>query len=142
MFTLSKASAEKLMTCDMRLQKLVNAVVHRYQIPVTVIVGHRTKEEQALAVKAGKSELPWPKSRHNSFPSKAVDLAPMRWDAKKRKWEIDWNDHGTFGVLAGLMLATAKELGYAIKWGADWDGDFDLREHTLRDGPHFELVEE
>lgn len=142
MFTLSDASKQKLATADPRLQRVLETVVARYGIPVTVLFGHRSKADQDAAVKSGKSELPWPKSKHNRLPAEAIDVAPMRWDAATRKWVIDWNDHGTFGVLAGLMLATARELGVALKWGADWDGDFDLREHSLRDGPHFELIED
>jgi peptidoglycan L-alanyl-D-glutamate endopeptidase CwlK len=38
-----------------------------------------------------------------------------------------------FGVLAGVMLATAKELGIKITWGGYWKSPFDC--------PHFELTE-
>lgn len=137
---LSKASKAKLATCHPDLQKVVEHVAAWF--PLTVVYGHRGKEEQDAAYnsKPQRSQLPFPKSKHNSIPSIAVDIAPLKW-SRERGAYIDWDDWREFAALAGVMLATARFLGVKLAWGADWDSDWDLEEHKLQDGPHFELVE-
>lgn len=61
----------------------------------------------------------------------AVDAAP---------WPIDWNDTDRFLVFGGFVLGTAREQGLVIRWGGDWDSDWNLRDQTFIDLPHFELV--
>ena len=46
------------------------------ETPIEIICGHRGKYEQDKAFKEGKSKLPFPKSKHNSYPSKALDVCP------------------------------------------------------------------
>jgi peptidoglycan L-alanyl-D-glutamate endopeptidase CwlK len=50
-----------------------------------------------------------------------------------------WNNLKSFDQVAAAMRATAKELGIAIRWGADWDNDGKPREKGESDSPHFEL---
>ncbi|GAG46371.1 unnamed protein product, partial [marine sediment metagenome] len=59
------------------------------------------------------------------------DLAP---------WPIDWNDQRRFDHLAGILRAIASDHGLEIKWGGDWDGDFNLLEERFLDLGHFELI--
>ena len=43
-------------------------------------------------------------------------------------------------MLAHHIMATAKRLGYNnMRWGGDWDKDFDLDDQTFNDLCHFEL---
>jgi peptidoglycan LD-endopeptidase CwlK len=128
-FTLTAAAAAKLATCDPRLIALVDTVASRF--PCTVITGHRTREEQTAAVAAGRSKTPWPKSRHNSLPSRAVDLAPT---------PIDWTDRERFTLFAGFVLGTAAAQGVRVRWGGDWDGDRDVKDNSFDDLVHFELL--
>jgi peptidoglycan L-alanyl-D-glutamate endopeptidase CwlK len=44
-----------------------------------------------------------------------------------------------FDTIAKAMFAAAKELGVAIRWGANWDMDNMPRERGETDNPHFEL---
>ena len=71
-------------------------------------------------------------SKHNQEPSLAVDVAP---------WPIDWNDSHRFYHFAGFVLGIAAALNIRLRWGGDWDSDFDLRDQTFFDLPHFELEE-
>lgn len=125
---LTQASEAHLATCATDLQRLVRAVAAK--IDVCVAVGHRDQAAQDAAFAAGKSKLPWPKSRHNTLPSEAVDLCPLQPDGT-----IDWSDAGkaAFRSMAAVVKQTALELGIAIEWGGDWTG-------TLGDLDHFQLA--
>lgn len=120
----SKSSLAKLSTCHQDLYQICSDVIKNYDF--TVVCGHRGNEDQDKAVAEGKSHTPWPTSKHNSTPSRAVDIAPYK-DGK-----IDWDDIEAFRELAGHMFAAADKLKVKIKWGGDFV--------TLRDFPHFELV--
>lgn len=117
---LSNTSLSRLATCDERLQKVVTAVAAYFDF--TVLEGHRGQAAQDLAVQQGRSQTPWPKSKHNSVPSRAVDLAP---------YPIDWKNEAAFMALAWAVAFEAGKLGIKIRWGGTFK--------TLRDLPHFEL---
>lgn len=127
---LSKISLERLATCDKRLQKLFTEVVKHYDCTVTC--GHRGEVEQTEAFRTGHSKVKFPNSKHNSYPSKAVDVIPF---------PVDWQDTIRFYHFAGFVLATAKQLGIRVRFGGDWDEDLNFREEKFRDLPHWELVD-
>lgn len=89
-----------------------------------VLVGHRTKEEQDAAVAKGFSKVKFPNSKHNSLPSKAVDICPH---------PVNWNDKQAFIDLSLTVKEEAAKMGLKIKWGGDFK--------TFFDGPHYELVD-
>ena len=124
-------SNQKLETCVDDLQKLFREVVKHYDC--TILVGHRTEEAQNKAFEEGKSKLKFPQSNHNSYPSKAVDVAP---------YPIDWSDTERFYHFAGYVLATADQLGINIRWGGDWDMDKDFDDQDFNDLVHFEVHDE
>jgi len=123
-------SLGNLETADVKLQQLFNEVIKGYDC--TVLCGHRDKEAQEKAVRDGLSKTHFPLSKHNSLPSKAVDVVP---------YPIDWNDTKGFYHFGGYVKGIADSLGIAIRWGGDWDKDNDLGDQTFIDLPHFELVE-
>ena len=127
----SDASKKRLATCHPDLQKVFNKVIENYDCTVTC--GHRGKEEQDEAVRTGASKLAWPNSKHNSLPSKAIDVVPF---------PIDWTDTSRFYHFAGFVLAVAQSMGVKLRWGGDWNGDLKFRDEKFKDLPHFELVEE
>lgn len=135
---LGRTSRERLETVHPDLRGIVEEVAEAF--PLIVICGHRGQEEQELAFREKKSTKRWPHSNHNQLPSVAVDIAPLVVGPAGRG-VIIWKDAFAFGALAGFMMLTAKRRGIAIRWGADWDGDWNTTEHQLIDGPHFELVE-
>lgn len=135
----SERSAERLATCDQRLQDILNEAI-KY-VDFTVLCGHRNEADQLEAVMDGKSKVMWPNSKHNKLPSKAVDIAPWFPDVK-----IDWKDIPAFARLAGYIQHIADSRGVKIRWGGDWDGDWrtsthDPDERGFLDGPHIELVD-
>jgi peptidoglycan LD-endopeptidase CwlK len=127
---LSKSSLDKLSTCDPRIQEVILEAIKYYDF--TVLVGHRTKEDQDKAVAEKKSTKAWPNSKHNSLPSRAIDIAP---------YPIDWSDLPRFALLVGFIIGLAKARGINLRSGLDWDDDGVIKEHTLIDGPHIELID-
>ena len=119
----SAKSLERLHTCEPALQELFNAVIEVRDC--SILCGHRGKEDQDKACAAGKSQAPWPTSRHNCTPSAAVDVAP---------YPLDWNDIESFKEFGALVKEFAEARGIKIRWGGDFK--------SFKDYPHFELVEE
>ena len=118
-----KTSANRLATCDARLQQVFHEVIK--EMDCTILCGHRDEAEQKKAFDSGFSKVKFPNSKHNSYPSKAVDAAPF---------PINWKDVQSFKKLADIVKVKARGLGIKIKWGGDFK--------TLVDMPHFELDEE
>jgi len=124
----SEKSMEKLRTCHPDLVNLFQTVVTEFDC--RVLDGHRGLGEQMAAVSEGRSKTPWPESKHNAEPSLAVDVAPF---------PVDWKDVRRFYYFGGYVRAVAAELGIAIRWGGDWDGDTVVKDQTFNDLVHFEL---
>jgi peptidoglycan L-alanyl-D-glutamate endopeptidase CwlK len=124
MAKLGAGSLAKLGECHPDLQRVVRRAVELMPagLDLTVLCGWRGQVEQEKAFREGKSRLHFPESRHNSWPSAAVDLAPF---------PIDWNDRAAFVLLASYVLAAAADLGVRVTWGGHWRG--------FPDFPHFEL---
>jgi hypothetical protein len=126
----SAISKERLATCDERIQRVMNEVINHFDC--VIIEGHRNEADQNRAYSQGKSKLKFPNGKHNSLPSKAVDVMP---------YPLDWKDTKRICYFAGYVMATALSMGIKLRWGYDWDGDKDLNDQTFYDGPHYELVD-
>lgn len=129
-----KKSMERLMTCDERLQRLFCKVVRHYDC--TIVCGHRGRADQMAAFRAGASRAPWPESRHNPYPSRAVDVAP--WFPVEP--HVRWDDVISFRRLGLFVRGVAVGMGIPIRWGGDWDGDFRLNDQKFNDLAHYELI--
>ena len=126
-----KRSLENLKTCDDRLQKIFNEVVKDYDC--TVPCGHRGKDDQNKAFDEGRSKVKYPKGRHNSYPSRAVDVYP---------YPINMKNFDRMNHFAGFVLGIARSMGYKLTWGRDWRSDWflnDKNKTTFKDYPHFEI---
>ena len=138
-------SRERLETCHEYLQTLFNAVVQ--EVDCSVVCGYRNKADQDKAVASGNSKAVYPKGKHNSRPSTAVDVYPYPISFKDK-------DLPRFYWFAGWVLAKAKilrnvgEITHKIKWGGNWRGlnngkidfSYNMRKDVLDDLPHFELI--
>ena len=123
-----KRSKEKLATCDDRLQKVFNEVIKH--VDCSVLEGHRSKERQNKLYEEGKTKVRYPKGRHNASPSNAVDVVP---------YPIDWDDRERFHLFAGFVLGVANRMGYTLRWGGDWNMNFQVNDNNFDDFPHFEI---
>jgi hypothetical protein len=126
-------SKEQLETCDERLQEIFNEVVKTYDCTVTC--GHRGKEAQNKAFDEGHSKVKFPIGRHNAYPSRAVDVYP---------YPVSFKNLDRMVHFAGFVIGIAKSMGYKLRWGRDWDGDWFLNDRNktkFKDYPHFEIKE-
>ena len=138
MYKFSKRSKGNLATADEKLQLLFNEVIKEFDC--TVIYGHRTPEDQFELFKKGRERIDgwWQvvdkskvvtnldgytkNSKHNYYPSKAVDVVP---------YPLDWNDIERFKLLASVVKRKAMELGIDVEWGGDWK--------SFKDYPHWQI---
>lgn len=141
MYSFGKVSKERLDTTHKDLQIICSEVIKH--IDFSVLEGTRTLEQQQEYFKDGKSKLDGinQKSKHQSLPSLAVDVAPYPIDFK--------NEHkakARFYLLAGYFFMASEKLfedgkiKHKLRWGGDWDGDKDLKDQSFDDLPHFELI--
>ena len=150
-FNLSQKSLDKLVGVDERLQRVVKRAIQLSKQDFMVLEGVRTRQQCMINYGNGRTiaqcvakgvlaEYANPNAAkvtwlNDPFASKhvngkAVDLVP---------YPVDWNDLKKFDAIAQAMLQASKELGIAIRWGADWDGDGKPRERGESDSPHFEI---
>lgn len=126
----STRSKSKLMACHPDLQRLFEEVCKTHDC--TILEGHRDKKRQDEAFRSGLSKLKFPASKHNRYPSHAVDVIP---------YPIDFSDVKGIYAFGWFVIAKAKEMGIKIRWGGDWDGDGDTKDQKFNDLVHFELLQ-
>ncbi len=137
MYAFSKISKQRLATCHVDLQTLMNEVIKWYDI--TIVCGHRGQEAQDKAYKEGKSQLRFPQSKHNRYPSDAVDITTYNKG-------IDWRVKPAI-YLAGWVMGIATRLyeegkiTHKIRCGIDWNMDNDIMQGEFFDPGHFEIIE-
>lgn len=132
----SKKSTDRLRTCDWDLQSIFTEVVKYYDC--TIIEGHRGEQKQNRLFDKKKSRLRWPDGKHNSYPSKAVDVAPY---PIPENWGADhFKDLAKFYELHAIVKFVAAQKNIKIRWGGDWDNDGDYRDNKFDDLVHFEVM--
>lgn len=132
-------SRKRLLTCSPGLQLVMNTAI-KSGPDFTVLEGHRPTAKQLEYYAKGRT-TPGPivthvdgvnrMSEHNYSPSRAADIAP---------WPIDWDDVSRFMVLGGYILAVANILKVPLRWGADWNRNYDTSDERFVDLPHFEQI--
>jgi len=138
-YALGKPSLDTLKGVHPDLVKVVKLAIQKTPQDFMVLEGVRTLERQKQLYAQGRTKpgkvVTWTlNSRH--IPKAdglghAVDLVP---------YPVDWNTPAKFVTISKAMLAAAKELGIAIRWGGNWDGDDRPGEKGETDGPHFEMA--
>ena len=123
-----KKSRENLSTCHEDLQKVFNEVIKH--VDCSVLEGHRDERRQEKLFSEGKTKVHYPMGRHNSKPSRAVDVVP---------YPVDWNDRERFHLFSGFVLGMARGMGITLRWGGDWNMNFEVDDNKFDDFQHFEL---
>lgn len=139
-----EASKAKIAECDPRLQAVLNELIQL--LDNTVMVGHRGQIEQDLAFAQGRSKTPWPKSKHNSTPSLAADVAPyfseephIRWPSNAIMRDPDAQVFARYAYMVGLARGIAHAKGIHLRSGMDWDSDGEIADNSFMDLPHLEI---
>lgn len=124
-FRLSRRSLARLGGVHPDLVLVVKRAIEISAVDFSVTEGLRSREKQAQAVAAGKSQT------MNSLHlvqadgwGHAIDVCALQ--AGKPVW--DW---GPYERIADAFMQAGAELGVPIVWGGSWT--------TLKDGCHFEL---
>ena len=123
-----RKSKERLNTCDSNLQKVFNEVIKH--VDCSILEGHRSKDRQNKLYEEEKTKVKYPDGRHNRQPSSAVDVTP---------YPVDWKDRERQTLFAGFVIGVASQMGINLRWGGDWDQDFQVVDNRFDDFPHFEL---
>lgn len=120
-------------TLDPRLQIVVDELL--VWVDISLISGYRDREEQNTLFENRKTQVRYPDSKHNRRPSLAVDLQP---------WPYPTNENdlrAALGYIAGLAMVIAKNHGWQLRWGGDWNRNGDVTDNGFDDLFHLELVE-
>jgi peptidoglycan L-alanyl-D-glutamate endopeptidase CwlK len=133
-FTFSHSSTTHLLTCHPDLQEVARAALLTSPVDFAVVCGHRNKFDQDKCCAEGKSNAPWPTSKHNFTPSRAMDIVPIK--AGKPAWD----DIEAFRDVADAILTAGDRLGIRLRWGGTWTDDADDALAKFRDAPHIEMV--
>ena len=123
-----RKSREQLSTCHENLQKVFNEVIKH--VDCSVLEGHRDERTQEKLYAEGKTKVNYPMGRHNTKPSRAVDVVP---------YPIDWKDRERFHLFSGYVIGLARGMGITLRWGGDWNMNFKVNDNKFDDFPHFEL---
>lgn len=133
-----KSSIRRMEQLDNRLIRVLNRALKYGLMDMSVICTVRSSINQGLAYIDGKSEVNWPDSKHNitneGDKAMAVDVAPYVNGA------VSYNREQCC-ILAGILLAAAREAGVNVRSGANWDmdGEF-ITDQQFVDAVHFELI--
>ena len=125
MASFGKRSKAKMKGVDERLQNVFQEVVKEFDC--SIIEGVRSQERQNELVAQGKSKTKFGKH----VQGKALDVAP---------YPIDWTDRDRFHYFGGYVKGIAEIMGVKVRWGGDWDGDFETKDNKFDDLVHFELA--
>ncbi len=124
----SAISQKRLDECHPLLRELMYDVI--YYMDFSVLCGWRGEADQNEAHDKGLSKLRWPDSKHNKQPSLAVDIAP---------YPLNWRDHERFKELAYFVLGYAAAKGICVRWGGDFNQNYNEDDDGWHDLPHFEV---
>lgn len=153
-----QTSTARLQTCHHDLQIIMQEAIKCTDVDFSITHGHRTPEEQFELFKKGRMLVSgkWEimdrakvvtykdgytnKSRHNHYPSHAVDIAAfvngkITWDEKHLLYLM--------GLIKGIAnrLYIEGKVQHQIKNGANWDNDGQIiHDQSFVDLPHFEIV--
>lgn len=122
-----KRSKGNMKGVDSKLQNIFNEVVKDFDCTVTE--GVRSQERQNELVAQGKSKTKFGKH----VLCRAMDVYP---------YPVDFKDRDRFHYFGGYVKGIAKSQGVKIRWGGDWDGDFETKDNIFDDLCHFELLDE
>lgn len=118
-----------LKTCAWDLQRVLQEVIKYHKF--TILHGHISEQEQTENYLNKITNTQWPDGRHNSYPSKAVDISPIIEPVDWQKYIME------FYKLAAIVKFVAKSMNINIYWR----GDEIESPKRMEDLIHFELLE-
>lgn len=140
-----KHGIDKLDTCDPRLMELIYFVSKKWDIVISE--GHRSKERQLELYKNKLTQVKH--SKHNEFPSMAVDVEPhpvdwrtfgelLKAESKTEQLSIAKNIARWY-MFIGYVNGVADKMQINIVSGGDWDDDTQITDNKFNDLVHHEI---
>ncbi len=135
-YSFGDTSTERLNTCSFPIQQIMREALAYGIMDFSISEGARSDEKQHEYFIMDKSRLDAGdlRAKHNRKISSAVDAVPYV--------------NGKYSyvkahccVLAGIIQAAAKKIGYTIRWGGNWDMDGEpITDQDFQDLVHYEEV--
>lgn len=134
----SPMSQRRLATAHPELQRLFNEVIKYWDC--TIAFGHRGQADQEVAFNEKRSKHRWPLSKHNRFPSLAVDAYPYSLSQGRMLNGDKPEDKLDIIYFCGFVFGLAAMMKIELRHGGDWNGNRLISDESFKDLPHFELV--
>ncbi len=137
-------SRQKLAQVHPAIVRVLNVGIQR--MDMTVVSGARVTGEQKELFRKGLSKLDGVsrKSKHQAAPmATAVDVVPypMRWPDEHGLSDGEIQDRlRRFYVMGGFLVGIGEGIGVQLRWGGDWDMDWEYKDQTFDDLGHVEMV--
>lgn len=132
-----KTSLSRLEGLNPLLLEVLHQAIKGYDFTVLSDGGLRTPERQKELVDSGASK----NINSNHLTGRAVDIAPypVRWPDKKKNPQAYVKDMARFYSMQSYIKGIADSMGINLRFGMDWDGDWDFSDQTFDDLPHIEI---
>ena len=154
--TFSQKSKDLLQDAHPHIELVLNEAI-KY-IDFSIVTIHRGEEKQNELFEKGFSKVRYPKSKHNTKPSVAADVAPyykeygalfggpeqikrIMLQTGKNKDQVETFIIKAYARLIGILEGVALSNNIRLRVGLDWDGDFDTLDQTFHDLGHIELLD-
>ena len=122
----------RLRGCHRHLHEIMRVASNA--ISVRVIEGRRSLKKQKEYLKKGVTKTL--DSYHLKRPCRALDVV-----FEKRDGSLVWEREQAIAV-ANYLTGIGHALGYCIRNGTAWSGDFDIAKNKFMDGFHIQLMDE
>lgn len=124
-------SREVLASCHPDLVRVMARAINIMDF--SCIEGHRLREEheRLRAHDPPRTNVTYEQSKHSRNPSHAIGVIPYPL--------VNWDHLPPFYQLNGVIMACAFVEGVELRWGGDWDRDWDVLYNRWNDLPHYEL---
>lgn len=107
----------------------------KHGIPLRVLSGYRSHDEQETLYRAGRSQKRGGQSAHNKGFAIDIIHTTFAYKLPREGWVL----------LKQMGFEVAKSMGIKLRWGGDWDGDgtpvYEDPDENFWDAAHFEVLD-
>jgi peptidoglycan L-alanyl-D-glutamate endopeptidase CwlK len=135
MYWFGNKSEERLKSVVIAMQHIMREAIKSSPIDFGIpeYGGWRSAEEQHQLFLDGKSTLDGYIKKSEHQDRKAIDI--YAYVNGKASWKMQH-----LNLLAGHIIGTANRMGYKLRWGGDFNGNWSSDDEDFVDAVHFELV--
>lgn len=141
-FAYGETSKSRLITCRAEIQRVMNRAADYVNIAIMEGARSDARQIELYAMRVGRAQERvtlidgvTQKSKHQVTEaeplSKAVDFVP---------WPQQYSDRELMVELGRFIVGLGAGMGIELRWGGDWNGNFDRTDQRFHDLPHIELI--